>query len=157
MEATCGSCIHTNSTFSGCFPKLVCVCVCARLLVSLHHDFEYAWLDVLPRRCCSKNSTVIFDFRRSEKIFLLFFLFFHRFVVAVVHDVNIEMDGWKEREIARHRRATSFDVLRDEIPPAWHNFEFYASCSDSSSRRTTCWWNRLIHGFSFRGKFVYKV
>lgn len=58
------------------FPDLcVCVCVCARLLLSLHHDFEYAWLDVLPRRCCSKNSTVIFDFRRGEKIFLLFFLF----------------------------------------------------------------------------------
>lgn len=32
-------------------------------------------LDVLSRRCCSKNSTVIFDFRRGEKIFLLFFLF----------------------------------------------------------------------------------
>lgn len=56
------------------FPDLY-ACVCARLLLSLHHDFEYAWLDVLPRRCCSKNSTVIFDFRRGEKIFLLFFLF----------------------------------------------------------------------------------
>lgn len=135
------SCIHTNSTFSGCcFPGFacVCVCVCARLLLSLHHDFEYAWLDVLPRRCCSKNSTIIFSISAEARF--LFSFFFHRFVVAMMHDVNI--DGWKEREVVQHRS--------NPRPPRWDTScmaQFRVLCSDSSSRRTTCWWilrDRLI-------------
>lgn len=126
VEATCGSCIHTNSTFSGCFPGSVCVCVCvyARLLLSLHHDFEYAWLDVLPRRCCSKNSTVIFDFRRGEKIFYFFSTdSSSRWCTTWTSRRTDE----RKREVVQHR---SRSIRRS---PAWHNFEFYATCSDSSN------------------------
>lgn len=109
------------------FPDLcVCVrvCVYARLLLSLHHDFEYAWLDVLPRRCCSKNSTVIFDFRRGEKIFYFFSTdSSSRWCTTWTSRRTDE----RKREVVQHR---SRSIRRS---PAWHNFEFYATCWDSSN------------------------
>lgn len=115
------SCIHTNSTFSGCcFPGFacVCVCVCARLLLSLHHDFEYAWLDVLPRRCCSKNSTIIFSISAEARFFFSFFS---------IDSSSRWCTTWISTD-ERKEKSCNIDrihVLRDEIPPAWRNFEFY--------------------------------
>lgn len=101
------------------FPDLrVCVCVCARLLLSLHHDFEYAWLDVLPRRCCSKNSTVIFSISAEARFF---FFFFSIDSSSRWCTTRISTDERKEKSCNIDR----IHVLRDEIPPAWRNFEFY--------------------------------
>lgn len=66
--------VHTHKLHLFRLFSQTCVCVCVHdsYLVCITIS---STLDVLPRRCCSKNSTVIFDFRRGEKIFLLFFLF----------------------------------------------------------------------------------